>query len=65
MCLCVCVCVFVCVCVCVWVCVWVCARARVFVCVRRGSKYLKVVSDWLTFVAELRGTGNTLQTLKP
>ena len=26
------------------------------VCVRRGSKYFKVVSDWLTLVADLNGT---------
>ena len=32
-------------CVCVW-----------HECVRRGSKYFKVVSDWLTLVADLCGT---------
>ena len=30
----------------VWVCVW-------YLCVRRGLKYFKVVSDWLTSVADL------------
>ena len=30
-------------------CVW-------YLCVRRGSKYFKVVSDWLTLVADLYGT---------
>ena len=30
------------------VCVW-------YSCVRRGSKYFKVVSDWLTLVANLYG----------
>ena len=30
-------------------CVW-------YSCVRRGSKYFKVVSDWLTLVADLYGT---------
>ena len=34
-----------CVCVCVW-----------YLCVRRGSKYFKVVSDWLILVANLYGT---------
>ena len=35
-----------------------CFRMGVFacVCVRRGSKYFKVVSDWLTLVADLCGT---------
>ena len=32
-------------CVCVW-----------FLCVRRGSKYFNVVSDWLTLVVDLYGT---------
>ena len=32
-------------CVCVW-----------YVCVCRGSKYFKVVSDWSTLVADLYGT---------
>ena len=27
-----------------------------YLCVRRGSKYFKVVSDWLTLVADLCGT---------
>ena len=31
----------------------VCVR---YLCVRRGSKYFKVVSDWLTLVADLCGT---------
>ena len=31
------------------VCVW-------YLCVRRGSKYFKVVSDWLTLIADLCGT---------
>ena len=53
MCVCVCVCVRVCVCVCVCVCVRVCVW---YLCVRRGSKYVKVVSDWLTLVADLYGT---------
>ena len=39
----------VCVCVCVCVCVY-------YLCVRRGWKYFKVVSDWLTLVADLYGT---------
>ena len=30
-------------------CVW-------YLCVQRGSKYLKAVSDWLTSVSELYGT---------
>ena len=30
-------------------CVW-------YLCVRRGSKYFKVVSGWLTLVADLYGT---------
>ena len=32
-------------CVCVW-----------YLCVCRGSKYFKIVSDWLTLVADLYGT---------
>ena len=27
-----------------------------YLCFRRGSKYFKVVSDWLTLVADLYGT---------
>ena len=27
-----------------------------YLCVRRGSKYFKVVSDWLTLVSDLYGT---------
>ena len=34
-----------CVCLCEW-----------YLCVRRGSKYFKVLSDWLTLVADLYGT---------
>ena len=30
-------------------CVW-------YFCVRRGSKYFKAVSDWLTLLADLYGT---------
>ena len=35
----------VCECVCVW-----------YFCVRWGSKYFKVVSEWLTLIADLCGT---------
>ena len=34
---------------CVYVCVW-------YLCVRRGSKYFKVIYEWLTLVADLCGT---------
>ena len=46
----------------VTLCVNVCV---VYLCVRRGSKYFKVVSDWLILVADLYGTilvGGTLWT---
>ena len=35
--------------------VWVCVCVR-YLCIRRWSKYFKVVSDWLTLVVDLYGT---------